>query len=115
MSDSLAGLTPYLLLVLIGFLPNEIWRMLGLVFSHGLDETSEILQWVRATATAILAAVIAKLILFASGALAQIAIEVRVGAALIGVIAFLVLRRSVFAGVLAGEIALIAGGWFYPG
>jgi hypothetical protein len=27
----------YVLLVLVGFLPNEIWRMLGLVVARGVD------------------------------------------------------------------------------
>jgi hypothetical protein len=50
---------PYLVLLLAGFLPTEIWRMLGLLVSRGIDEGSEILIWVRAVATAILAAVAA--------------------------------------------------------
>ena len=28
----------YLALILAGFLPNEIWRFLGIVFARGLDE-----------------------------------------------------------------------------
>jgi branched-subunit amino acid transport protein AzlD len=100
----------YLALILLGFLPNEIWRWLGVVFARGLDEGSEILVWVRAVATAILAGVIAKLTIFAPGVLASVPVEVRVGAIVIGLLAFLAVRRSVFAGVIAGEAALIAGG-----
>ncbi len=29
--EPLAELWPYLVLILVGFLPNEIWRMLGLL------------------------------------------------------------------------------------
>jgi hypothetical protein len=99
----------YLALVLVGFLPNEIWRWLAVIFSRGLDEGAEILVWVRAVATAILAGVIAKLTLFAPGVLATVPTPIRVGAVLVGLLAFLLIRRSVFAGVLAGEAALIAG------
>ena len=74
-------LSPYLVLILVGFLPNEIWRALGLVVARGLNEDSEIVVWSRAVATAILAAVIAKLILFPSGTLDNIPLAVRVGAA----------------------------------
>ena len=35
-------LSPYLVLILVGFLPNEIWRALGLVLARGLNEDSEI-------------------------------------------------------------------------
>ena len=100
---------PYLALILAGFLPTEVWRMLGLLISRGIDEGSEILIWVRAVATAILAGVAAQLILSSSGALAAIPLPVRIGAALVGFFAYLLIRRSVFAGVLAGEAALIAG------
>ena len=100
----------YLALILAGFLPNEIWRWLGVMFARGLDEDSEILVWVRAVATAILAGVIAKLTLFAPGVLASVPIGVRVAAIVAGFVGFLVVRRSVFAGVLVGEVALVAGG-----
>ena len=69
-------LSPYLMLVLLGFLPNEIWRLLGLVMARGLNEKSEIVLWSRAVATAILAGVIAKLILFPSGELAAMPLAV---------------------------------------
>ena len=67
-------------------------------------------MWVRAVATAILAGVIAKLTLFAPGVLAIVPLNVRVAAIAIGFLGFLFVRRSVFAGVLVGEIALVAGG-----
>jgi hypothetical protein len=79
------------------------------MFARSLDEGSEILGWVRAVATAILAGVIAKLTVFAPGVLAAVPTSVRVAAVLIGFLGFLTIRRSVFAGVIVGEIALVAG------
>ena len=32
-----AELLPYLMLVLVGFLPTEIWRMLGLDLVHRIE------------------------------------------------------------------------------
>ena len=58
MNPLLAEFWPYLVLILVGFLPNEIWRLLGLVLARRLNEGAEILVWVRAVATAILAGVI---------------------------------------------------------
>lgn len=101
--------SPYLVLILVGFLPNEVWRMLGLIAARGLDEESEVVTWVRAVATAVLAGVIAKLVLFPPGALAAVPLAVRLAAIGCGVLAFLVVRRSVFAGVVTGEIALVLG------
>ena len=100
---------PYLAMVLIGFLPNEVWRWFGIVMARGLDERSEIVVWVRAVATAILAGVIAKLTLFPPGALADVPLTARLAAVAIGFAAFMALRRSVLAGVVVGEAMLVAG------
>lgn len=104
---------PWFALLLVGFLPNEIWRLAGLVLVRGLDENSQIIIWVRAVATAMLAGVLAQLILSTSGALALIPVAVRVGAAAIGFAAFLLAKRSVFAGVAAGELAVMAGAYWF--
>jgi hypothetical protein len=109
---SAVELSPYLVLVLVGFLPNEIWRWFGLGLARGLNEKSEIALWARAVATAILAGVIAKLILFPSGELVAIPLAVRVFAAVCGFTAFVLIRRSLLAGVVAGELVLLAGAFF---
>jgi len=36
-----------LVLLIAGFLPNEVWRMVGLWLGAGVDEGSELLVWVR--------------------------------------------------------------------
>ena len=101
-----------LALILFGFLPNEVWRLVGLMLVHGLDERSQIIVWVRAVATAMLAGVLAQLILSTSGPLASIPVDVRIGAAVLGFAAFLITKRSVFAGVLTGEAAILLGTYF---
>jgi len=112
---TMSELGPVLTLILVGFLPNEVWRVVGLMLVRGLDEKSQIIVWVRAVATAMLAAVMAQLILSSSGALATIPLPVRIGAACLGFAAFLIGRRSVFLGVLTGEIAVIAGAYVFGG
>jgi hypothetical protein len=109
MNPVLGEFWPYLVLIFVGFLPNEIWRMLGLVLARRLNEGTEILVWVRAIATAILAGVIGKLIFFPAGALTSVPLSVRIGAIVAGFLGYVLIRRSVFDGVLAGEAALIAG------
>src|SRR5215211_1131081 len=109
MNAALTDLGPYLALLLVGFLPNEIWRMLGLLVARGLNEESEIVVWVRAVATAILAGVIAQLIVTSTGALATVPLSVRIAAVAGGFLAFVAVRRSVFAGVAVGEAVLIVG------
>jgi Branched-chain amino acid transport protein (AzlD) len=102
-------LEPYLALLLLGFLPSEMWRWLGIVVGGGLDEGSEIILWVRAVATALVAGVIARIVLIPPGALASVPLTVRLAAIACGFLAFLAIRRSAFAGVLVGEAVLVAG------
>ena len=107
------AMNSYLALVLVGFLPSEIWRWLGIALGRGLDEGSEIILWVRGVATALVAAGVAKIVLFPPGALAGVPLPVRIAAIGCGFLAFLLIRRSAFAGVLVGEAALIAGAMLF--
>ncbi|MDB5485780.1 MAG: hypothetical protein JWR73_958 [Tardiphaga sp.] len=98
-----------LVLLLAGILPNEVWRMLGLWLGGGVDESSELLVWVRAVATAILAGVIAQILVLPPGALATVPAALRYGAVVAGFLAFLGFRRSIFVGVASGEIVMVGG------
>jgi hypothetical protein len=109
------GMEPYLALILLGFLPSELWRWLGIMLGRGLDEESEIILWVRGVATALVAAVVARIVLIPPGALASVPLSVRVAAIGCGFLGFLLLRRSAFAGVLVGEAVLIAGATAFAG
>jgi hypothetical protein len=106
------GLWGYVVLVLVGFLPADVWRLLGVIVGRGLDEESELLVWVRAVATAVLAGVIAKILFFPPGSLATMPLSVRLAAIVCGFLASLLVRRSVFAGLAVGEAVLIAGGFW---
>ena len=112
MSDFFGDGHALLVLVIAGFLPNEIWRMLGVWLGGGVDEGSELLLWVRAVATAILAGVIAQILVSPPGALASVPDWQRYGAVAAGFAAFLVTRRSTFAGVACGEVVMLAGKWW---
>ncbi|HEV2000032.1 MAG TPA: AzlD domain-containing protein [Xanthobacteraceae bacterium] len=108
---SFEALWPYLLVILAGFLPTEIWRAAAVVLAHGLDEDSEWLIFVRAVATALVAGVITRIVLVPTGDLVAVPLAIRVGAVAIGFVVFFVARRSMLLGVLAGEAVMIAGAW----
>ena len=99
-------------LFVAGVIPNQIWRMLGLWFGGGIDDGSELLVWVRAVATAVLAGVIAQIVVEPPGALASVPGILRYGAVAAGLLVFLLTRRSIFAGVVTGEVFMLAGTWW---
>ena len=112
MSDFIGDWHALVVLLLAGVIPNQIWRMLGLWLGSGLDEGSEFLVWVRAVATAVLAGVIAQIVVQPPGALASVPDWLRYGAVVAGFAAFMLSRKSIFAGVVCGEIVMLTGKWW---
>jgi branched-subunit amino acid transport protein len=112
MSDFIGDWHALVILFVAGVIPNQIWRMLGLWFGGGIDEGSELLVWVRAVATAVLAGVIAQILVQPPGALASVPDWLRYGAVAAGFAAFLLSRKSIFAGVVCGEIVMLSGRWW---
>jgi branched-subunit amino acid transport protein len=110
--DFLGDWHALLLLLLAGVIPNQVWRMLGLWLGSGLDEGSDLLVWVKAVATAILAGVIAQILVQPPGALASVPGSLRYGALVVGFVVFMLTRRSIFAGVVSGEVLMLAGKWW---
>lgn len=96
-----------LAMLIVGFLPTEIWRSLSVLAGRRVQEGSEIFLWVKAVASALLAAVIARLILAPTGALAEIPLLLRLACVAGGIGAFALFRRSVLAGVVTGEALLV--------
>jgi hypothetical protein len=105
------ALWPYLVLVLVGVLPNEVFRIAGVLLARRVDEGSEFFIWVRHVATALLAGLIAKLLISPTSALAGVPLGMRVGSVALGVAAFFLFRRSLVLGVICGEAALMAAAW----
>ncbi|MCS0496667.1 AzlD domain-containing protein [Ancylobacter sp. MQZ15Z-1] len=112
MNGQLSEFGAILIVILVGFLPNEVWRVLGVALGRGLDDDSLLMRWIRAVATALLAAVVAHLVLVPSGALVALPLWLRLAAVGSGIAGFLVGRRSVLAGVLTAEVVLVAGAWW---
>lgn len=101
------SLSPYLVVILVGFLPNETFRVAAVFLSRGFDERSEIFVWIRCVATTLLAAVVAKLVVSPSAALATLPVWVSVAGLAAGVLAHFLARRSLLTGILAGEAVVI--------
>tara|TARA_R110002020_G_scaffold35743_5_gene107807 strand:- start:4403 stop:4756 length:354 start_codon:yes stop_codon:yes gene_type:complete len=99
---------PYVFIAIAGWLATDIWRWLGVLVGNRLKQDSAALTWVRAVATALLAAVIAKLILYPTGELATVPVALRVVAAAAGFAAFLAAGKRIWVGIVTALGLLIA-------
>ena len=105
-------LWPYILVIVAGFLPTDVWRWLAVVSARKLDEDSEIMIFIRGVATALVAGVIMRLVLFPGGDLESVPLYVRAGSVGVAFVVYLLFRRSMLAGVLAGEAVVILGAYY---
>jgi branched-subunit amino acid transport protein len=97
----------YLTLLLAGFLATEVWRWLGLVLGSRLDLDGAPFQWLRAVATALVAGLVTRMLLFPAGALAQVPVGVRLGAFAGGILVYALARGNLAAGVGGGAAPLL--------
>lgn len=104
-----SGWSATLALLFIAVVVHEPWRWAGLVIGRAIDVESELFQWVRAVATALVSGLVMRLILFPAGELAHLPAWLRIGAFAAGIAGFYAGRRSLGAGIAAGVAALVLG------
>lgn len=107
---SFDGLWPYIYIAIAGWLATDLWRWAGVIAGNRIDERSEVLNWVRAVATALVAAVIAKLIVFPTGTLEASPLWLRLGAVAFGGLCFFIGGRFRQIAGIAAAIAFLAAG-----
>ena len=103
------GFSSYLLLLLVAALAHEPWRWAGWAVGRQLDPDDEVFKWVRAVSTALVAAMVARLVLFPAGALASVPLFVRLGAFAAGLAVFFGGGRVPWKGVCTGAGLLLIG------
>lgn len=108
---NLAGLGPYLSILIAAAVPTHVWRWLGVLLAGRLTEESEFFVWIKAVATALVAGLIAQLILFPNGALADVPTVARIGAALAGLAVYFATGKRLVLGLAVAEAIVIAA-WF---
>ncbi len=105
----MTGWWPYVVILVAGYVATDIWRLAGVVMSARLNSESPILQWVKAVSTALVAGLVAKLVIYAPGELADVALWVRLAGIGVGCVAYWLTAGNVFLGVVAAEIVLMGG------
>ena len=102
------GFGGYMVLALICIAAHESWRWLGLFLGRNVDADGAVFQWVKSVSQALVAALCMRLVLFPSGALAAVPIEMRLAALGVGLAAFFLIRPTLAVGIGAGVAALVA-------
>lgn len=98
---------PYAFILLAGWLPTDMWRWLGVASAGRFDETSPALAIARTIATSLVAAVIARLVLYPTGSLAEIPTLIRVSAVTLGFATYYWAGRHILLAILVSEIVLL--------
>ncbi|MFV0369877.1 MAG: AzlD domain-containing protein [Hyphomicrobiaceae bacterium] len=98
-----------LILFAVSLLAHEPWRWIGMLVGRNIDIDSELFQWVRAVSTALVAALVMRLVVFPAGALGDVSIVLRAVAMAAGVAAFIYSGGRMVYGVPLGALVLIAG------
>ncbi|MBX3569343.1 MAG: AzlD domain-containing protein [Rhizobiaceae bacterium] len=103
---------PYAFILIAGWATTYPWRFLGVFIGGRIREDAEILVFVRALATALVAGVIGNFVCYPSGPAAEASLLLRIGAMAAGFATYLLWRRSVLAGLLVGEAVFCLGLYF---
>ena len=96
-----------LYILVAGVAANAVWRLGGLLLSSGLSEEGHLIAWVKAVSTALVAGLVARIVLFPPGALADVSTAVRVGAFAMSIVVYYAARRHLGLAVLASTLSLI--------
>jgi hypothetical protein len=99
--------TTTLMLLAIALLVHEPFRWVGLFVGNRLDVQSPWFQWVRSVATALVAGLVMRLVLFPAGALADIGIAVRCVAMIAGIAVYFVAGRRLALAVGTAAAVLV--------
>ncbi|MEP9388114.1 AzlD domain-containing protein [Mesorhizobium sp. KR9-304] len=104
---------PYAFILIAGWAMTYPWRALGVYLGGRIREDAEILVLVRATATALVAAVIGNLVCFPSGPAEESSLALRVLAAAAGFATYFFIGRKILLGIVVAEVLFGVG--FYLG
>jgi branched-subunit amino acid transport protein len=96
------------LLLLGGALVTYAWRALGAAISGRIAPDGALFEWVSAVAYAMLAALTSLMVVTPLGALAETPLVDRLIGVAVALAGYLLARRGLLAGVVAGVIAMIA-------
>ena len=95
-----------ILVILVTSLATYLSRFLGVVSSEKIKETSKIFKWFNCIAYSVLAALIARMVIFPAGELAESEISISLFVVVVSVFIFLFTKRNLVYPTVASAIML---------
>jgi len=95
-----------ILVILVTSFATYLSRFLGVVSSEKIKETSKIFKWFNCIAYSVLAALIARMVVFPAGELAESGIFIRLFVVAVSVVMFLFTKRNLVYPTVASAIML---------
>ena len=95
-----------ILVILVTSLATYLSRFLGVVSSEKIDETSKIFKWFNCIAYAILAALIARMIIFPAGVLSESVIFFRFVVLISAILLYLITKKNLVYPTILSAIIL---------
>ncbi len=83
-----------ILVILITSFATYLSRFLGVLSSEKIKETSKIFKWFNCIAYSVLAALIARMVIFPAGELAESVIVIRLFVVVVSVVMFLFIKKN---------------------
>jgi branched-subunit amino acid transport protein len=83
-----------ILVILVTSFATYLSRFLGVVSSEKIDSTSKLFRWFNCTAYSILAALIARIVIFPAGVLEEAELWVRLIVIMISIIVFFITKKN---------------------
>ena len=104
--------TSIVLVILVTSLATYLSRFLGVVSSEKIKETSKIFKWFNCLAYSTLAALIARIVIFPSGALSEADYVIRIIVLIASILVFYVTKRNlVYPTVFSAIILSLLSGY----
>ena len=95
-----------IVVILVTSFATYLSRFLGVVSSEKIKETSKIFKWFNCIAYSVLAALIARMVVFPAGALAESAIFIRIFVVTLCVLMFLFTKKNLVYPTILSAILL---------
>jgi len=96
-------------------LATYVWRFTAVMISHRIEANHPIFEWFTCLAYGIIAALVARTLIFPSGLLAFVPLWHRLLAMLMAFVGFYFFGKRLWVGIIFGEIGIISLMWINNG